>query len=86
MTKTQLKHLQELDIFLKNRKIKLTGNDIALIFNAHKYNGHNEEVVYVDLNIGVERGECSDIREVEKSPSPTKHHYYIQKGKLKSYC
>jgi hypothetical protein len=83
MTKTELKKLKELDAFLKERNMKLSGRNIIVGFNANKYNG-KDNYVQLNLNIGFIQGSSSDIEELNETPK-IKNHYYIQKGKLKQY-
>ena len=83
MTKTELKKLKELDAFLNERNMKLSGRNIIVGFNANKYNG-KDNYVQLNLNIGFIQGSSSDIEELNETPK-IKNHYYIQKGKLKQY-
>ncbi len=83
MTKAQLKKIKELDVFLKQRKMKLRGSDIIMGFNMHKYG--TEKHVQLNLDIGYIRGSDSNIEELNEIPK-IKEHYHIDKnGKLKSY-
>lgn len=81
MTKTELKKLKELDAFLKERNIKLSGRNILVRFNADHY---KINCVQLDLDIGNGDDDHSNIIELNKTPT-IKNHYYIQKGKLKQY-
>ena len=83
MTKPELKKLKELDAFLNERNMKLSGRNIIVGFNANKYNG-KDNYVQLNLNIGFIQGSSSDIEELNETPR-IKNHYYIQKGKLKQY-
>jgi hypothetical protein len=83
MTKPELKKLKELDAFLNERNMKLSGRNIIVGFNANKYNG-KDNYVQLNLNIGFIQGSSSDIEELNETPK-IKNHYYIQKGKLKQY-
>jgi hypothetical protein len=83
MIKTELKKLKELDTFLRERNMKLSGRNIIVGFNANKYNG-KDNYVQLNLNIGFIQGSSSDIEELNETPK-IKNHYYIQKGKLKQY-
>ena len=87
MTKTQLKHIKELDAFLKERKMELRGDNIIVGFNMHKYKGTGniiEEHVCLNIDIGFIRGGNANIAELNERPT-IKEHYYIDKnGKVKS--
>ena len=83
MTKPELKKLKELDAFLNERNMKLSGRNIIVGFNANKYNG-KDNYVQLNLNIGFIQGSSSDIEELNETPT-IKNHYYIQEGKLKQY-
>jgi hypothetical protein len=83
MTKPELKKLKELDAFLNERNMKLSGRNIIVGFNANKYNG-KDNYIQLNLNIGFIQGSSSDIEELNETPK-IKNHYYIQKGKLKQY-
>jgi len=50
MTKTELKKLKELDAFLKERNMKLSGRNVLVRFNADNY---NINCVQLDLDIGI---------------------------------
>ena len=81
MTKTELNKLKELDAFLKERNMKLSGRNVLVRFNADNY---NINCVQLDLDIGIGEDGYSNIEELNETPR-IKNHYYIQKGKLKQY-
>ena len=81
MTKTELKKLKELDAFLREKKMELSGRNILVRFNADNY---KINCVQLDLDIGIARVGQSTIKELNDTPT-IKNYYYIQKGKLKQY-
>jgi hypothetical protein len=81
MTKTELKKLKELDAFLREKKMELSGRNILVRFNADNY---KINCVQLDLDIGIARVGQSTIKELNDTPT-IKNHYYIQKGKIKQY-
>lgn len=83
MTKTELNKLKELDAFLKEKNIRLRGENISVKFNADNY---YINCVQLDLDIGNREDDHSEIIELYKNQTPRfKNHYYIKEGKLKQY-
>ncbi len=76
-----MEKLKELDAFLKERNMKLSGRNVLVRFNADNY---NINCVQLDLDIGIGEDGYSNIEELNETPR-IKNHYYIQKGKLKQY-
>ncbi len=83
MTKTELNKLKELDAFLKEKNIRLRGENVSVKFNADNY---YINCVQLDLDIGNGEDDHSEIIELYKNQTPRfKNHYYIKEGKLKQY-
>ena len=62
--------------------MELSGNNIIVGFNRHKYN-LDEECFQLNLEIGLIRGGNANIQELNELPK-VKEQYYIDKnGKLK---
>lgn len=84
MTKTQLQKIKELNTFLKERNMELSGNNIIVGFNRHKYH-FDEECFQLNLDLGFIRGGNANIQELNGLPEVKEHYYIDENGKLKSY-